>query len=211
MSQGFFITFEGGEGVGKTTQIKLLADFLKNKNHDVATTREPGGTPAAEEIRSLLSHAEYGGNWTPEAELLMMFVARAQHIRDVIKPAVDAGKIVLCDRYVDSTRVYQGYLQQIPMDFIHDLENKIVGPYMPDLTLLLDLNENVAMERVQERGEGDHYDQGDIHFYKELRNAFVDLASKDSERVKTINAEQNIESIASDIQQIVEKELSNAV
>ncbi|MEM7618487.1 MAG: dTMP kinase [Pseudomonadota bacterium] len=208
MSQGYFITFEGGEGVGKTTQIKLLADFLKNKNHDVIMTREPGGTPAAEEIRSLLSHTEYGGDWTPEAELLMIFVARAQHIRDVIKPAIDIGKTVLCDRYIDSTRVYQGYLHKIPMDFIHNLENKIIGPYMPNLTLLLDLDENAAMERVQGRGEGDHYDQGDIHFYKELRNAFIDLASKDSERIKTIDAKQDIEAIASDIQQIVEKEIS---
>ena len=210
MSKGILITFEGGEGVGKTTQIQLLANHLKQKGLDVITTREPGGTPAAEEVRNLLSHKEYGGKWTPEAELMLLFVARAQHIRDVIKPAIDAGKIVVCDRYIDSTRVYQGHLQNIPMNFILDLEDKIVGDYIPDLTLLLDLDENIAIQRVKSRGVGDHYDQGDIHFYKSLRDGFLNLARENSQRVKIINAEKSIDDISADIQTTIKQELRDA-
>lgn len=206
MAKGLFITFEGGEGVGKTTQITLLANVLQDNGHDVVVTREPGGTKAAEEIRNLLSHKEYGGKWTPEAELMLLFAARAQHIRDVIKPAIDAGKYVLCDRFIDSTRIYQGHLQKIPMDFILDLENKIVGDYMPDITLLLDLDENIAIARVEARGAGDHYDQGDLEFYKILRNGFLDMAKKNAARIKIINADQDIDRIASDIQNIIMKE-----
>ncbi len=211
MGIGYFITFEGGEGVGKTTQIQKLADFLKKQKYDVITTREPGGTYAAEEIRNLLSHKDFGGKWTAEAELMLLFAARAMHIKDIIAPAIQSGKIVLCDRFIDSTRVYQGYLQNVDIKFIHDLEKRIVGQYIPNLTFLLDIPAETAMKRVKSRGQGDHYDQGDLQFYTNLRNGFIDLANHNAERFCTINADRNIETIAQDIQNYVLEKLSHAV
>lgn len=205
---GFFITFEGGEGVGKTTQIKRLESALKAQGHDVILTREPGGTPAAEEIRTLLSHATHGEAWTPEAEVMLLFAARAMHVRDVIAPALAAGKIILCDRYIDSTRVYQGYIQKMDMSFILSLEAKIVGAYLPDLTLILDLDARIAMERVKERGATDHYDRGDLAFYTNLQQGFLEIAKNNAARCVVINANQNAEDIAKEILQITLKRVS---
>lgn len=211
MGDGYFITFEGGEGVGKTTQIQKLADFLRHQNYDVITTREPGGTYAAEEIRNLLSHKEFGGKWTSEAELMLLFAARSMHIRDVIAPAIQSGKIVLCDRFIDSTRVYQGYLQKIDMGFIDDLEKKIVGDFIPNLTFLLDIPAQSAMKRVKSRGQGDHYDQGNLKFYSDLRNGFVDLAKKNLDRIIVIDADNKIEYITKNIQEYAQEKLSHVV
>lgn len=195
---GCLITFEGGEGVGKSTQIKHLEKKLRNDGHDVFVTREPGGTPAAEKIRTLLSDPEHGGKWSDHAELLLMFVARAEHIKDVINPALKAGKVILCDRYIDSTRVYQGYLGNIPFDFITALEQQIVGQAEPHLTFLLDVPADEAMKRVQARGAVDHYDQGDLAFYQNLRDGFLKIAQQE-ERVKTIDGLQDEDAIAQNI------------
>lgn len=208
MSKGLFITFEGGEGVGKTTQIKHLETALKAKNHDVIITREPGGTPTAEEIRALLSHETHAEIWTPEAELMLLFAARAMHIKDVIAPALTAGKTILCDRYIDSTRVYQGYLQGIDMDFIHALEKQIVGTFIPDLTLILNLEAAEAMTRVNKRGATDHYDRGDKEFYERLRQGFLQIAKDNAERCAIIDASQDKEKISAAILKAVEKRLS---
>ena len=208
MPAGFFITFEGGEGVGKTTQIKHLEKTLRDKGHDVIVTREPGGTPAAEEIRSLLSHKEHGGTWSPEAEVLLLFAARAMHIKEVIAPALKAGKVILCDRYIDSTRVYQGHLQKLDMDFIHALENKIVGDYIPDLTFIMDLEASKAMARVKERGAQDHYDRGDEAFYTELHEGFQKIAEENPKRCVMIDASRNEEEIAAEIDEIAANRLS---
>ncbi|MEM6812236.1 MAG: dTMP kinase [Pseudomonadota bacterium] len=196
MPKGFFISLEGGEGAGKTTQINLLAESLKKEGHDVITTREPGGTPAAEEIRNLLSHDEWGGNWSEDAELLLFFVARSMHIKDVIHPALEQGKIIICDRYIDSTRAYQGYLHKLDMDFISDLEKRIVGDYIPDLTFLIDIPVDTVIERIQKRGAHDHYDKQGAESHEVLRQAFLDLALKDSQRIEIIDGTQNIEIIA---------------
>ncbi len=195
---GCLITFEGGEGVGKSTQIKHLEQKLRNDGHDVLTTREPGGTPAAEKIRVLLSDPEHGGKWSDHAELLLMFVARAEHIKDVINPALNAGKVILCDRYIDSTRVYQGHLGNISFDFITTLEQHIIGQTVPHLTFLLDLSADEAMKRVHARGASDHYDHGDRAFYKKLRDGFLQIAAQE-ERIKTINGLQDEASIAAQI------------
>ncbi len=204
MSRGVFITFEGGEGVGKSTQIKILEIALKEQGREVIVTREPGGTPAAEEIRNLLSHNVYGGNWTPEAEMMLLFAARAMHIKDVIAPALDAGKTILCDRYIDSTRVYQGHLQQVDKDFIDALEQKIVGEHTPDVTFILDLPAEDAMARVQTRGAQDHYDRGDLEFYETLRQGFLDIAQDSTERCVIVDAGQSIEEIAVEIIKVLE-------
>lgn len=208
MPQGYFITFEGGEGVGKTTQISHLKETLIGQGRDVIMTREPGGTKAAEEIRTLLSHQEYGGQWSPEAELLLLFAARSMHIKEVIAPALQEGKIILCDRYVDSTRVYQGHLQNVDMGFISSLEEKIIGSAMPDLTIIMDLEASAAMERVKERGAQDHYDMGDEEFYDNLHKGFQKIAEENPDRCVMIDAARDEAVIAKDIIGIVEKRLS---
>ena len=209
MARGTFITFEGGEGVGKTTQIQKLADHLKADGHDVVLTREPGGTPAAEEIRNLLSHPDYGGKWDQKAEMLMMFVARAMHVRDLIAPALKAGKTVVCDRYIDSTRVYQGNLQNLGYDLIHKLEDEIVGDYRPDITIILDLDASKAMERVQSRGAEDHYDRESLEFYTALREGFLEIAQNEPDRCLVINADDEADKIAETIYNAVKSKLSN--
>ena len=207
--KGYFITFEGGEGVGKTTQIKQLQNFL-SQSYDVILTREPGGTLHAEEIRNLLSHDELGEQWTPEAETMLLFAARAMHIKDVIAPSIEQGKVVISDRYIDSTRVYQGYIQKLDMGFILGLEKRVVGSYIPDLTIILDLGAEKAMERVQSRGGAlDHYDRGDLTFYQNLRQGFLDIAEKNANRCVVINADQSEDAIAAEIQTIVGERLSH--
>lgn len=199
---GCLITFEGSEGVGKSTQIKHLAERLKAEGHDVVVTREPGGTPAAEKIRGLLSDPEFGGKWSDHAELLLMFTARAEHVKDVIAPALNDNKIILCDRYVDSTRVYQGHLAKIPMDFILELERRVAGDAMPHLTFILDMPVNEAMARVQSRikagGAVDHYDQGDEALYQTLRDGFLEVG-KSEPRCRVIDALQDENAIANEI------------
>lgn len=207
MSDGFFITFEGGEGVGKTTQIQHLKSALETKGRDIVLTREPGGTPAAEEIRDLLSHHHHGETWTPEAEVMLLFAARAMHIKEVIKPSLEAEKTILCDRYIDSTRVYQGHLQAMDMNFILDLEKRIVGNVIPDLTFILDLPAEKAMARVQDRGAEDHYDRGDKDFYEGLRQGFLKIAEDNPERCAIIDASQDEQTIAANILELVEKRL----
>lgn len=199
MTQGVLITFEGGEGVGKTTQIKHLEQTLKDKGHDVVTTREPGGTPAAEEIRDLLSHSFHGDQWSPEAECLLLFAARAMHIKSVIEPAITEGKIVLCDRYIDSTRVYQGHVQKMDMGFILSLEAKIVGDFIPNVTFIMDLDAEEAIKRVNERGAQDHYDRGDLAFYEALRQGFLKIAEDNTARCVIIDASQDEKEIAAKI------------
>lgn len=207
---GYFITFEGGEGVGKTTQITALAESLKKQGHDVVVTREPGGTPAAETIRSLLSHKDFGGKWSSEAEAMLIFAARVMHVRDVIKPALDQGKIVISDRYIDSTRAYQGYLQGMDMAFIKRLEQDVVGNVMPDVTLILDLPVEVGMARVSKRGAEDHYDRADQSAHQTLRDAFLDIHALEPERCVVIDADKDAEKIAEDIFSIVSSKMSEA-
>lgn len=207
---GFFITFEGSEGVGKSTQIKHLESALKSQEHDVVVTREPGGTPRAEKIRALLSHPDTGGKWTEEAELLLLFAARAEHIQDVIKPALKANKIIICDRYIDSTRVYQGHLGGLSFDLIYDLEKNIVEGTMPHLTFVLDMPVEEAMKRVHARGVKDHYDQGDEKFYQTLRDGFLKIATLEK-RCKVIDAMQNEQDIATQILNQVKEHLHEHV
>lgn len=208
MAQGFFITFEGGEGVGKTTQIKHLEKHLIVAGHDVLVTREPGGTLSAEAVRDLIFHSDFDGGWSVEAETLMMFAARSMHIRDVIAPALVAGKIILCDRYHDSTRVYQGVVKNAGMDFIKILEQKIIGAYIPNLTIMLDLPADVAMARVKSRGAENNNDRGSLDFYNKLRQGFLDIAKAEPTRCEVIDANRTPEIIAKDIAAFVRERLA---
>ncbi len=207
MLRGVFVTFEGGEGVGKSTQVKKLEIALKEKGHDVVVTREPGGCPAAEDIRNLIFHPDYDGNWTVEAETLMMFAARSMHIKEVIAPALTAGKIVLCDRYIDSTYVYQGNIKGGAPSFMRELEQNIVKEVMPNLTFILDVPAEVAMERVQSRGVENHHDRGDREFYEQLRQGFLNIAKDNADRCVIVDASQDEETIAAEIIKVVEEKL----
>ena len=207
MKNGYFITFEGGEGVGKTTQISILADALKSQGHDVVTTREPGGTPHAEAIRNLLSDPELGKGFHPEAEAYMFTAARHMHVQDVIKPALEAGKIVLCDRYADSTYVYQGHVQGLNMNLLDDLITKSSDGCLPNLTLVFDLTAEEGLKRVQARGVRDHYDEQDADFYDQIRQGFLKQAEQNKDRCVIVDASRSIDDIAADISTIVTERL----
>ncbi|MCI5059452.1 MAG: dTMP kinase [Alphaproteobacteria bacterium] len=207
MAEGFFITLEGGEGVGKTTQIQLLQEHLEKQGREVVTTREPGGTKAAEEIRELLASPEFGQEWSAKAELLLMNAARAMHVRDVIAPALKNSEIVISDRFIDSTRVYQGIVRGIDMDFIKELEKQIVGEHMPDFTLILDLPVEEAIKRVEDRGSDHHYDRAGAEFYQKLRDGFLQIAKMEPDRCAIIDASGNADEIANDIWTIVSSKI----
>ncbi|MEM9469911.1 MAG: dTMP kinase [Pseudomonadota bacterium] len=200
MTFGFFITLEGGEGAGKTTQISHLKAALEKHGHEVVVTREPGGTPESEAVRELLSHNYYGPKWSPDAETMLLFAARAMHIRDVIAPALNDNKVVICDRYVDSTRVYQGIVQKIDPVFLQCLEVQIIGKLMPDLTIVLDISSEETMKRIEARGGvKDHYDEAGADFHEMIRQGFLDIAQLDPDRCRVINAEQEEQLIAEQI------------
>jgi dTMP kinase len=201
---GLFITFEGGEGVGKSTQVSLLEQALKNSGHGVVVTREPGGTPTAEDIRNVLFNPKHDKAWTPQAEALMMYAARALHINDVITPALSAGKVVICDRYIDSTRVYQQECKSL----VDVLEGQIAKDTMPDVTFILDLDAEAAMARVGSRGAENRNDEKSVEFYKDLRQGFLEIAKNNPKRCEVINAMQSIEDIAKQVLNVTNERLS---
>ncbi|MCE7997841.1 MAG: dTMP kinase [Rhodobiaceae bacterium] len=192
---GRFITFEGGEGAGKSTQIRLLGNALEKSGHTVLQTREPGGSPGAEEIRSLLVTGD-GDRWTGMTEVLLHFAARADHLERVVRPALKAGTWVLCDRFVDSSMAYQGIAQALGKDVIGELADLVVGTTMPDLTLILDLPVADGLARAGARGEGeDRYEKMGHAFHETLRQAFLDIATDAPERCKVIDATQQIDGV----------------
>lgn len=216
MCKGLFITFEGGEGSGKTTQINRLATALAQTGHKVLTTREPGGTPEGEKIRSLLVQRD-GGNWTPMAETLLLFAARQMHVEKIIKPALADGKIVICDRFTDSTIAYQGYGHGHPLDVIENVRALSLGNFAPDLTIILDIDPEEGLRRsdrrlaaeqfqVKEERE-DRYEQLDIAFHERLRRGFLEIAGKEPERCHVISALQDIDAVSGQIADIVREKL----
>jgi dTMP kinase len=201
---GIFVTFEGGEGGGKSTQVKLLADRLLAEGRDVVTTREPGGSPGAESLRALLVSGETG-RWTAEAEALLNYAARDNHLHETIRPALARGAIVLCDRFMDSTRAYQGYAGGCPMALIDALERCIVGTTRPRLTLILDLDPRVGLRRTDGRaGEAeDRFERKGLAFHKRLREGFLLIAQSDPARCRQIDAGGSIEDVAQQIERHV--------
>ena len=193
-----FITFEGGEGAGKSTQARLLADRLRALGHEVVVTREPGGSPLAEKIRDLILAAKPE---EPQTEFLLFAAARAEHLTVTIKPALERGAFVICDRFIHSTRVYQGALGFIDDNFIAAVEQATVAPYFPTVTLLLDLPAEVGVARAAARGALNRYDQHDITWHRGLRQAFLDEAANGECRV--IDANRAEPAVAADIWSIV--------
>lgn len=211
-----FITVEGGEGGGKSTQIRLLAEALQATGQSVRLTREPGGAPGAEEIRRLLVEGE-PGRWTPQSEALLHFAARADHLERVIRPALASGQWVLCDRFADSTIAYQGYGHGLDLTWLQELRRQVVGASEPGLTLILDLPIDIGLARAASRqapsatcGE-DRYERMDRGFHQRLRGGFLAIAAAEPARCKVINADRPVDMIAADLRAAVAQHFSLAL
>jgi dTMP kinase len=200
-----FITFEGGEGSGKSTQIKRLAARLSAEGRDVLVTREPGGTPEAEAVRALLVSGDVA-RWTAKSEALLNYAAREQHLEQVIRPALAEGRIVLCDRFMDSTRAYQGYAGGCDPAFIDALEHAIVGGTRPALTLIFDIDPAQGLGRARARGDAhaeDRYERKGLAFHVKLREGFLDILRRNPKRCRLIDAAQDVDAVAEDVWAIV--------
>jgi dTMP kinase len=204
MSAGKFITLEGGEGAGKSTQARKIAEYLKAQGKEVVLTREVGGCPSAEDIRALwLSKGE--GYWDGTTEVLLISAARREHLVKVIWPALERGAWVISDRFLDSTRAYQGIGLGLGVEMVDHYYKHIAGKtFEPDLTLLLDLPVEVGMKRVSTRdGQDDRYQQKNIAFHQTLRDAYVGLALQYPARIKTVDAGQSAEAVSDALRAVV--------
>lgn len=204
---GTFITFEGGEGTGKSTQIARLTDRLRSRGQRVTSTREPGGTPAAEDLRRLLVSGDVS-RWSTTAEALLNYAARDAHLNQLIRPALAQGEIVLCDRFMDSTRAYQGYAGGCSLALIDALESEVVGSTRPDLTLIFDLDPQRGLDRARARGEGeDRYERKGIAFHRTLRDGFLDILRRNPERCRLVDAAGSVEEVAENVWSIVSERI----
>lgn len=201
MPRGCFITFEGGEGAGKSTQIQSLATALREIGREVVVTREPGGSPGAEAVRHVLlsGAAEPFG---PSMEAVLFAAARADHVDQVIRPAVDAGKVVLSDRFMDSTRVYQGVTGELDPSFVRALERVVIAGMQPDLTIILDIDPEEGLRRAAQRRGGeapDRFEKETLETHRRRREAFLDIARAEPGRCVVVDASQAAEEVAADI------------
>ncbi len=200
-----FITFEGGEGSGKSTQIRRLAERLRKAGRDIVMTREPGGTPEAEAVRTLLVSGDVA-RWTANSEALLNYAAREQHVVQVVRPALAAARTVLCDRFMDSTRAYQGYAGGCDLGLIDALERAIVGPTRPDLTLVFDLDPAIGLSRARSRGDAvseDRYERKGLAFHRKLREGFLDILRRDPKRCRLVDASLSVEEVERSVWDIV--------
>jgi dTMP kinase len=202
--KGLFISFEGTEGCGKSTQVKLLTERLTALGYRVRTHREPGGTPIGEEIRHTLKHSHQNHAMTAETELLLMNASRAQLVREVIRPALAAGEIVVCDRFYDSTTAYQGYGRQLDLEKVKAIIEIAVGETKPDLTLWLHVPAEVSAERLRSRQENlpfvrDRIEEADRKFFERVAHGFGVIAATEPQRVKGINGAQPVEAVCAAI------------
>lgn len=206
-SKGRFITFEGGEGTGKTTQIEGLRTRLEARGLEVVQTREPGGSLEAETIRDLLVTGDTG-RWRPATEALLHFAARNEHLERVIRPALERGSFVLCDRFTDSTMAYQGIVQGLGPGVVSALDTLIVRETRPDLTFVLDLDSQTGLERANGRaGDEDRYERMGPDFHQRLRSAFLKIASDNSDRCVLIDASGTKEEVGEAIWTVVQDRL----
>ena len=205
---GRFITFEGTEGGGKTTQIGLLAERIRKLGHAVRVLREPGGTPMGEEIRHTLKHSDQSQAMTPEAELLLMNASRAQLVREIIRPALAAGEIVLCDRFSDSTIAYQAYGRGLDLNQVQSIIDFAVGETRPDLTLILHVPISVSESRRQVRQstaapQRDRFEESGRAFFERVEQGYLALAASDPKRIRLIDAIKSIDEVAEQVWQSV--------
>lgn len=202
MLPGKFITLEGGEGVGKTTNLASIHDYLSAQNIDVVMTREPGGTVVSEKIRDLLLDPHHQAPIAQDTELLLMFAARAQHITEKIKPALAKGQWVVCSRFTDSSFAYQGGGRGISLQRIQQLADWVHGDFQPDLTILLDLPVELGLERARQRASFDRIEQEKSAFFNRVRQAYLDRA-KTSQRYHVIDADQALPAIVEQVRCLI--------
>ncbi len=201
MKKGLFITFEGADGCGKTTQIKLLDEYLKKNGYSTLLTREPGAAGLGVKLREILLN--YDGEVSPQAESFLFLADRAQHVDCIIKPAINEGKVILCDRHTDSTVAYQGYGRVLDLDRIYYLNNIATGGLKPDLTIVFDIDIETSMKRVG--SQKDRMESAGVEFFNRVRNGYLEIAKKEPERVKVINSSDTIENIHKKVVELVEK------
>ena len=194
---GYFISFEGTEGCGKSTHIRKLTDRLEADGHTVRAIREPGGTDSGEQIRSMLKHGPE--NLTPEAELLLMNASRAQLVREIIRPALAAGEVVLCDRFFDSTTIYQGAGRGLDAGHVRAVIDFAVGETRPDLTLLLQIPLEISEKRRAKRYGSDRFESADREFFKRIEAGYTALAEAEPDRIQVIDASRPLEIVQADI------------
>ena len=209
MSTGFLLTFEGSEGCGKSTQIQRLRARLESAGREVIMLREPGGTVVGELIRHLLQHEKEAADMTPETELLLFAASRAQLVREKIQPALDRGAVVILDRFLDSTTVYQGIARGLPMESVRAINAFAVGRTRPHLTLVLDMPAQAAWERIHRTGrELDRMESQPLAFFEKVRQGYLDEAALETGRIRVVDASRSIEEVEMEITQIVEDRLN---
>lgn len=203
-NRGLFITFEGTDGAGKTTQIQRLSTDLRRTGYDVCLTREPGGTPISEQIRDMLLNPDHG-EMAATTELLLYAASRAQHVSEVIKPALEVGKIVISSRFADAMVVYQGYGRGLDLERIHHLNQIATDGLTPDVTFVLDLPVEIGLQRVQNsRGGLDRLEREKIEFHRRLRDGYQTLAKQEPQRLKIIDAQVAPERVYAQIQAVIQ-------
>ncbi len=204
--QGFFITFEGIDGSGKSTQIQYLEKFLKNLGFDIIVTREPGGSLGGEEIRKLLLQGEVD-RWSAETEILLFTAARRDHLERIILPALKDGKIVICDRFTDSTRMYQGMRGPKLRDLVDKLTDEIIN-CDPDLTIVIDIDPEISFKRAKSRKTvEERFEDFGVALQKNMRKGFIELSKEFSDRIKVVNGHQSVDELANDIFSLVKAKL----
>ena len=209
MSTGFLLTFEGSEGCGKSTQIQRLRARLESAGREVIMLREPGGTVVGELIRHLLQHEKEAADMTPETELLLFAASRAQLVREKIQPALDRGAVVILDRFLDSTTVYQGIARGLPMESVRAINAFAVGSTRPHLTLVLDMPAHAAWERIHRTGrELDRMESQPLAFFEKVQQGYLDEAAIETGRIRVVDASRSIEEVEAEITQIVEDRLN---
>ncbi len=198
---------EGAEGVGKSTNIEFITQYLEQRGIDYVLTREPGGTQLGEKIRELLL-AVHEESMSELTELLLVFAARAQHLDKIIEPALAAGKWVVCDRFTDATFAYQGAGRGLSMETIGELESMVQGELRPDLTLILDLDPEIGMQRASNRGELDRFEREQMSFFRHVRQGYLDIAQAEPERCTVIDAAKSLKDVKLDLLAALEQGLS---
>ena len=201
MAKGLFITFEGGDGCGKTTQIKLIDEYLRNKGYKTLLTREPGSKGLGVKLREILLN--YDGEVSPTCESFLFLADRAQHVDCIIKPALEEGTIVLCDRHTDSTVAYQGYGRGLDLEQIYKLNNIATSGLKPDLTVVLDVDVETSQARVGK--EKDRMESAGVEFFERVRKGFLEIAKQEPSRVKVIDSTQSVEDIHKQVVELIQK------
>ena len=200
--RGKFISFEGGEGGGKSTQAARLAGYLRAKGLDVVETREPGGTKQGEELRDLLVQGD-PDRWSSYSELLMMTAARVEHVNRLIEPSLAEGKWVICDRFFDSTLTYQGIAGGLGLDVVRPMQQMAIGKTVPDVTFLLDVREDAGLQRAEKRGGAARFEKKAAEFHRNVRDGFLALAAEDPQRIVVVDAENSFDAVWQQIEDVM--------